>query len=102
MNSIVCRKAASGRLCAGDVGIRMAVMFGFVTLKNGIAAVSNRIFETRLYNGFLAEKARQMEISQIAAEEKNQFIVNGQLWSALILIRRSRLASISSHMVIKY
>ncbi len=63
----------------GDVGIRMAVMFGFVTLKNGMAAILNRIFETRLYNGILAEKARQMEISQIAAEEKNQFIVNGQL-----------------------
>ena len=69
----------------GDVGIRMAVMFGFVTLKNGMAAVSNRIFETRLYNGFLAEKARQMEISQIAAEEKNQFIVNGQLDMELVI-----------------
>ncbi len=69
----------------GDVGIRMAVMFGFVTLKNGIAAVSNRIFETRLYNGFLAEKARQMEISQIAAEEKNQFISNGQLDMELVI-----------------
>lgn len=69
----------------GDVGIRMAVMFGFVTLNHGIAAVSNRIFETRLYNGFLAEKARQVEISQIAAEEKNQFIRNGQLDMDLVI-----------------
>ena len=63
----------------GDVGIRMAVMFGFITLIHGTAVVSNRIFETRLYNGFLAEKARHMEISQIAADEKSQFIVNGHL-----------------------
>lgn len=69
----------------GDVGIRMAVMFGFVTLNHGIAVVSNRIFETRLYNGFLAEKARHMEISQIAVEEKNQFIANGQLDMDLVV-----------------
>ena len=71
----------------GDTGIRMAVMFGFVTLNNGIAVVSNRIFETRLYNGFLAEKARQIEISQIAANEKNQFIVSGQLDMERVLQR---------------
>ena len=29
----------------GDVGIRMAVMFGFITLIHGTAVVSNRIFE---------------------------------------------------------
>lgn len=59
----------------GDTGLRMAVMFGFVTIQNGLAAISNRIFETRLYNGFLAEQARHTEISQIAADEKNQFIL---------------------------
>ncbi len=63
----------------GDLGVRMAAMFGFITLVQGTAVVSNRIFETRLYNGFLAEKARHMEISQISSNEKNQFIVNGQL-----------------------
>ena len=63
----------------GDVGIRMAVTFGFVTLENGLAVVSNRIFETRLYNGFLAEQARGMDISQIAADEKNKFLTDGQL-----------------------
>ncbi len=71
----------------GDIGIRMAVMFGFVVLNNGIAAVSNRIFEIRLYNGFLAEEARNLEISEIAAEEKNQFIVNGFLDMELIIQR---------------
>lgn len=63
----------------GDMGIRMAAMFGFITLKDGTAAVSNRIFEIRLYNGFLAEQARYMEIAQLAADEKNQFIINGYL-----------------------
>lgn len=63
----------------GDLGIRMAAMFGFVKVENGMVSVANRIFETRLYNGFLAEQARQMEIAQYAAEEKNQFIVDGQL-----------------------
>lgn len=69
----------------GDVGIRMAVMFGFVTLENGMAVVSNRIFETRLYNGFLAEQARCMDIPQIAAEEKNQFLADGRLDMDLVV-----------------
>ena len=69
----------------GDIGIRMAVTFGFITLDHGTAAVSNRIFETRLYNGFLAESARHMELSQIAADEKNQFIENGQLDMDLVI-----------------
>lgn len=37
------------------------------------------------WSGFLAEKARQMEISQIAVDEKNQFISNGQLDMELVL-----------------
>lgn len=69
----------------GDIGIRMAVTFGFVALDHGTVVVSNRIFETRLYNGFLAESARHMELSQIAADEKNQFIVNGKLDMDLVI-----------------
>lgn len=63
----------------GDLGIRMAHMFGFVTVQNGFVHVANRIFETRLYNGFLAEESRNSEISQLALEEKNGIIKNGQL-----------------------
>lgn len=63
----------------GNMGIRMAVMFGFVTIENYIVNVSNRIFETRLYNGFLAEKSRDSELAQTAALEKNQFIAEGRL-----------------------
>lgn len=63
----------------GNMGIRMAVMFGFVTVTNHMVQVANRIFETRLYNGFLAEKSRTSELAQTAAIEKNQFITGGHL-----------------------
>jgi len=69
----------------GDMGMRMALMYGFVILENGIAAVSNRIFETRLYNGFLAEQARCIDISQIAADENNQFLTDGRLDMDLVI-----------------
>lgn len=62
-----------------DMGIRMAVMFGFIKIENGFAIVANRLFEIRLYNSLLAEQARQMEVLPYAAEEKNPFIINGQL-----------------------
>ncbi len=71
----------------GDMGIRLAVMFGFVKLENGVVSVANRIFETRLYNGFLAEEARHLGISEIAEEEKNWFVANGQLDMELVLQR---------------
>ena len=41
----------------GNSGMRMALMFGFVKLNNGGSSIANRIFETRLYNGFLAEES---------------------------------------------
>lgn len=63
----------------GDMGIRSAAMFGFVTIENHMVNVSNRIFETRLYNGFLAERSRQDRFAQEIQEEKSQFIVSGIL-----------------------
>ena len=63
----------------GNESIRMAVMFGFVTVCNGFLHVANRIFETRLYNGFLSEESRDSEIPQFALAERNQFIRDGQL-----------------------
>lgn len=69
----------------GDMGIRMAAMFGFVTVTNHLVQVSNRIFETRLYNGFLAEKSRHSELAQTAAAEKNQFITDGHLDMELVI-----------------
>ena len=69
----------------GNMGIRMAVMFGFVTVTDHMVQVANRIFETRLYNGFLAEKSRTSELAQTAAIEKNQFITGGHLDMELVI-----------------
>lgn len=69
----------------GNQGMRMAVMFGFVIVQNGFLSVANRIFETRLYDGFLSEESRNSEISQHALTEKPQFIKNGHLDIDLLL-----------------
>lgn len=69
----------------GNMGIRMAVMFGFVTVTDHVVQVANRIFETRLYNGFLAEKSRNSRLAQTAAMEKNQFITDGHLDMELVI-----------------
>ncbi len=67
-----------------DLGVRMAVMFGFVKIKNSMITVANRIFETRLYNIFLAEHSRR-STSMPPAAEKNQFIHNGHLDMELVI-----------------
>ncbi len=69
----------------GNESMRMAVMFGFATVQNGFLHVSNRIFETRLYNGFLAEESLNSDMPQIALAERNQFIRDGQLDVELLL-----------------
>jgi hypothetical protein len=71
----------------GNEGIRMAIMFGFVILEDGIIKISNRIFEIRLYNGFLAEKSLTSEIAQSAVTEKNQFIKDGFLDMELVICK---------------
>ncbi|MEY8516216.1 AAA-like domain-containing protein [Lachnospiraceae bacterium 29-84] len=72
----------------GDLGIRMAAMFGFVEIKNHIVSVANRIFETRLYNGFLAEKSRKKELEGITGHgggNGNRFVKDGRLDMELVL-----------------
>lgn len=54
-------------------------MFGYIKNQDGIIAVSNRIFETRLYNFFISE-AQLTDISyKEAQKDKSQFIKNGML-----------------------
>ena len=66
----------------------IASMFGFIKNKNGNVAVSNRIFETRLYNYYLSEDEMQnTEIYKASLNDKNQFIVNGHLDMRRILER---------------
>mgnify|MGYP001114102907 FL=1 len=74
-------------LCGKDipyvVGVRSvetALMFGFVKKVGHNVVIANRIFETLLYNFFLAAPAMQKErIYDEALRDKNQFVQNGRL-----------------------
>lgn len=69
-----------------NIGINMALMFGFVKVKNGVVVVANRIFETRLYNMFLTTPEEQnTDTYRFALQNKNQFIQNGHLNMELVL-----------------
>ena len=63
-----------------DSGIDMAEMFGFIKVRNGNVYISNRIFETRLYNMFLMSTDEQeKDVYREGARLKNQFIHDGTL-----------------------
>ena len=51
------------------------------------AVVSNRIFETRLYNLFLSEELLDSRIYEAADIEKNRFVCGGRLNMELVLER---------------
>ena len=71
-----------------DDVVSISIMFGFVKNNNGIVVMSNRIFETRIYNMFLtASDVQKNKMYQLASREKNQFIINGHLNMELILER---------------
>ncbi len=65
--------------------IEIAEMFGFIKNFRGDAVISNRIFETVLYNLFLSEEMLDSEEYRTALQERNQFIQNGHLNMKLIL-----------------
>lgn len=52
----------------------VAAMFGFIKNSQGIVAVANRIFETRIYNLFLSEDEVSSHIYAAGSMDKNQFI----------------------------
>ncbi len=62
-------------------------MYGFIKEINGIVCISNRIFETLLYNHFLGENNDFNDIKQTASYEKNKFVKDGLLDVPLILER---------------
>ena len=69
-----------------DRVIDIALMFGFIKIKNEIVTVANRIFETRLYNYFLTtDEVIGDNIYQSALQDKNQFVQNGRLNMRMIL-----------------
>lgn len=59
--------------------IEDAVMFGFVKNENGTAVISNRIFETVLYNWFMSEEYFDSKIYSVGVQEKNLFVTDGHL-----------------------
>ena len=62
-----------------DISISDAEMFGFVRNNGGTVQITNRIFETRLYNFFLSQEELNSPIYQIGADEKSQFVKSGRL-----------------------
>lgn len=81
----------AGKEIVYAVGIRpveMALMFGFVKVIKNQVHVANRIFETLLYNFFLAVPSMQQEeIYDTAQKEKTLFIEDGHLNMKMVLER---------------
>ena len=59
--------------------IETAEMFGFIKNENGSAVISNRIFETVLYNLFISEEYMDSKIYDAGLREKSQFVRRGHL-----------------------
>jgi hypothetical protein len=65
--------------------IDLGVTFGFLKDNHGIVAISNRIFETQLYDLFLAEMAINDAMYVAAVSDRNQFIISGMLQMDLVM-----------------
>ncbi len=65
--------------------INIGKMLGFIEDKEGIAVVSNRIFEMQLYSYFIAEEFSKNLILDSQIPDKNQFIQNGMLDMDLVM-----------------
>ena len=71
-----------------EQAINIATIFGFVKNQNGTLMVSNRIFETWLYNLYLSTaQMQQTDIYKASVQDKSQFIVDGHLNMKHILER---------------
>lgn len=57
----------------------IGIMFGFLKDTDGQVAVANKIFESHLYNYFLAEEIAGNTAERTALSDRNQFIVHGHL-----------------------
>ena len=71
-----------------DTSISDATMYGFIRNDNGAARISNRIFETLLYDFYLfSDEMKSSSISKIGSSEKEIFVINGHLQMETILQR---------------
>lgn len=62
-----------------DATIHSAMMYGFVKNQNGTVAISNRIFETVIYDWFISLEATNHPIFSEGVNDKSQFIIGNQL-----------------------
>lgn len=62
-----------------DEQIQLGIMFGLICHRNGEIFISNRIFETRLYNQFILEETSQNKKISDFVLDNNQFILNGYI-----------------------
>ena len=65
--------------------IDLGVTFGFLKDRDGVVAVSNRIFETQLYDMFLAEMAVDNKMYIETTTNRNQFIISDMLQMDLVM-----------------
>jgi hypothetical protein len=65
--------------------IETAEMFGFVVNSNNKVVISNRIFESLLYDYFLSEELIGNDMYAAGVRDKNQFVDNGHLNMKLVL-----------------
>lgn len=62
-----------------DLPVDIGSMFGFIIDRNGEVAIANRIFETQLYNYFLAVERKENNKAGDALPDRNQFIKSERL-----------------------
>ena len=66
--------------------ISQMLMYGFIRNNNGFVAISNRIFETFLYNYYLSEEIMQNNVFYRSSGFcKNKFVTDGKLNMRIIL-----------------
>lgn len=83
LNDIISNLLFQGQSIAynpDDRAIQNARMFGFIKVEDSKVLLSNRIFETRLYNYFLLKFSSQnSNIYSEGSRQKSQFLIDGHL-----------------------
>lgn len=58
---------------------QLGAMFGFIKEHDGVIEITNRVFETRLYNYYLSENQLNDALYLAAGRDKRQFFKDGML-----------------------
>ena len=67
---------------------RLLRMYGFIYNKHNTVAVSNRIFEMRLYNYYIGESKKNEDLKQLAAANKTMFIREDGTLDVWLIMKR--------------